>query len=294
MTRVGIDLAWARPTVAQIKSIGATWVARYFSNDDNKDLHRDEVTAYPAAGIDIVVVWESTTGRARAGRAAGVADAQNADAQRRAAGLPGDMPLHFAVDEDTTWSAVQAYFDGVISVIGLSRTGCYGGLDVINGAYGHGLRYLWQTVAWSHGQWSPHATIRQTGGTVLGGAADWDTAMADDFGQYPRPTPPQEIDMTPEQAKQLADLHALLVPFAGWGYRNADQVKKDPKTPDAYGYLVTAATQITALNATVAALTKAVGNLHPGVDTATLVTAVQQAIADAVVHVQVDVTSPTA
>ena len=100
--------------------------------------------------------------------------------------------------------------------------------------------------------------------------------------------------MTPEQAKQLADLHALLVPFAGWGYRNADQVKKDPKTPDAYGYLVTAATQITALNATVSALTKAVGNLHPGVDTATLVTAVQQAIADAVVHVAVDVTGPTA
>lgn len=194
MTRLGIDLAWARPTVAQIKATKATWVARYFSNDDTKDLHRDEVVAYPAAGIDIVAVWESTTGRAEAGRAAGVADAQNADAQRRTAGLPADMVLHFAVDEDTNWASVQPYFDGVISVIGLPRTGCYGGLDVINGAYGHGLRYLWQTIAWSHGVWSPHATIRQAGGTTLGGAADWDTAMADDFGQYPRPTP-QEPDM---------------------------------------------------------------------------------------------------
>lgn len=52
--------------------------------------------------------------------------------------------------------------------------------------------------------------------------------------------------------------------------------------------------QVAALNATVGVLAKAVGDIHPGVDTATLVTAVEQAIATAVVHVSVDVTGPTA
>lgn len=237
MTRLGIDLAWARPSVAQIKATGATWVARYFSNDDNKDLHAAEVHAYPAAGIDIVAVWESTAGRATAGRAAGIADAKNADGQRTAAGLPDNMPLHFAVDQQATWASVQPYFDGVISVIGLQRTGCYGGIDVINGAYAHGIRYLWQTVAWSHGQWSPHATIRQTGGTTLGGTADWDTAMVTDFGQYPRPVTPQEQDMTPQEHQWLADLHAALTPAMGWDYANKNERKANPKSPDAWGKL---------------------------------------------------------
>ena len=195
MTRRGVDVAWARPSVAQLKAIGATFVARYFSNDDTKDLHGSDVTAYRAAGLDTVAVWETTTGRARAGRAAGVADAQNADGQRKAAGLPADMVLHFAVDEGTSWSSVAPYFAGVASVIGQARTGVYGGYAVIEGAAAAGYRYLWQTVAWSGGRWSAHATIRQTGETTLGGSADWDTAMADDFGQYPRPLAPQEADV---------------------------------------------------------------------------------------------------
>lgn len=188
MSDEGIDLAWAKPSVAEIEGVGAHFVMRYFSHDSSKNLTKEEVTAYHNAGIKTGVVWESTAGRATAGHAAGVADAQEAEKQRKAVGLPADMVIHFAVDEDTTWAKVQPYFDGAISVIGLSRVGTYGGVKVIAGAYGHGIKYLWQTAAWSAGVWSSHATIQQRGGTVLHGSADLDYAMVADYGQYPRPT----------------------------------------------------------------------------------------------------------
>lgn len=239
MTLQGVDIAWDRPTVAQIQAVGAHFVARYFSTDQSKNLRASEVTAYAAAGLGTVVVWETTAGRATAGRAAGVADAQAAEAQRKAVGLPADMVIHFAVDTDTTWSSVAAYMAGAASVLGQGRVGVYGGYRVIEGAAGAGYRYLWQTVAWSAGRWSAHATIRQTGGTTLSGGADWDTAMTPDFGQYPRPVTPQEIDMTPDQAKQLAELHAAMVPAKGWDYSHGD-------TPDVHQTLATAAAQSTA------------------------------------------------
>ena len=183
----GVDISWARPTVTEIKAAGAHWVARYLSPDTTKNLTATEVRLYPEAGLGIVVVWESTATGATEGFAAGAADAHRAESQRAAVGLPDDMIIHFAVDADVAWSAVADYFDGVISVLTLSRTGCYGGLKVIEGAHGHGIRYLWQTTAWSGGVWAPYATIRQPGETVLSGGADVDSAETSDFGQFPRP-----------------------------------------------------------------------------------------------------------
>jgi hypothetical protein len=190
MALEGVDIAWARPTIAAIKATGAHWVARYFSPDASKNLTAAEVHDYPAAGLSIVTVFESTAGRATQGRAAGIADAKLAEQERHAVGLPDNHVHHFAVDLDTSWASVKAYFDGVVSVLGLGRTGCYGGVHVIDGAHSYGLNYLWQTVAWSGGVWSPHATIRQTGGTTLSGGADIDYAEVPDFGQYPRPSAP--------------------------------------------------------------------------------------------------------
>lgn len=205
--QTGIDIAWARPTIAQIKATGASWVARYFSPDITKNLTASEVTSYTAAGLGVVAVWESTATRALQGFQAGVDDAKAARGQRTAVGLPADMPIHFAVDTDTTWGIVAAYFQGVVSVLGLDQVGVYGGLHVIEGAHGAGIRYLWQTVAWSGGVWAPYATIRQPGGTTLSGGADFDTAETPDFGQYPRP----EVDMPLNQA-DVDLLKAQLLP----------------------------------------------------------------------------------
>lgn len=200
---LGLDIAWARPTVAEIVATGAHWVARYLSPDASKNLTAAEVQEYPAAGLAVVTVFESSAGRATQGRAAGIADANLAEQQRRALGLPDDHIHHFAVDEDTTWASVKPYFDGVVSVIGLARAGCYGGYPVIEGAYNYGIGYLWQTVAWSGGLWSPHATIRQPGGTLMAGAADIDYAEVPDFGQTPRPE--TNMPLTPADIQAIWD-----------------------------------------------------------------------------------------
>lgn len=302
MAVTGIDVAWDRPTVAQIKAVGAQWVARYFSTDNNKNLHATEVTAYTAAGLAIVTVWETTQGRATAGRAAGIADAKAAEAQRKAVGLPATHIHHFAVDKDTSWASVAPYFDGVASYLGQTRTGVYGGLDVINGAYAAGYRYLWQTVAWSEGRWSPHATIRQTGGTTLSGGADWDTAMATDFGQYPRPITPQEQDMTPEQEAKLDKLIALAQGPGNQGYRNAEMDAASVKAghghiPDVYGYTYGTYNGVQQLLAKVGALTSALATVAKGIaDPAVIQDAAEagalKALESGVVHVQVDVHDP--
>lgn len=96
----------------------------------------------------------------------------------------------------------------------------------------------------------------------------------------------KENDMTPDQAKQLADLHDALVPYAGWGYRNADQDAASVKgghghIPDAYGYLTSTSAAVRALTAQVAALTATVGALAKGGGlTAEQITAAAKAGAD--------------
>jgi hypothetical protein len=93
-------------------------------------------------------------------------------------------------------------------------------------------------------------------------------------------------------------------PIELWAYKNAADEAEARKAsggktgaPDAYGYLVGTYRTVAAMSATVATLAKALGDAHAGVDTATLVAAVEKAIAEAVVDVNVRVTgtqTPTA
>jgi hypothetical protein len=189
-----------------------------------------------------VVVWETTANRASAGRAAGIADAKGAAAQATACGQPSGRPIFFAVDWDADPSVVVAYFQGVASVIGVPRTGVYGGYKVVKFLLDHGLvAWAWQTVAWSGGRWDTRAVIRQYASTVRinGVTCDNDTAYAADYGQWmpgrtPTPEDPNDMaDITPVQmdqiAKKTADLlitapyrDALTMPHAYWANKALD------------------------------------------------------------------------
>jgi hypothetical protein len=101
--------------------------------------------------------------------------------------------------------------------------------------------------------------------------------------------------MDTTQAKQLAELHDAFVPYAGWGFHGklADG-SQDPA--DAYAYLrgtnatvKSLALQVTAQGAAITALAQQLGDTNDGVDTAAVVAAVQQAIENAVVKVDVSV-----
>lgn len=201
---VVVDIAWAKPSIAEIKATGAIGVVRYFSNDPTKNWTLAEFQAYTAAGLAVASVWETVATRALSDYATGQADAREADAQRAAAGFPADMPIHFAVDTDTDWAHVAGYFAGAANVLTRDRVGVYGGIRVIEGAAQAGYPFRWQTLAWSGGRISPLATLYQNGSSAFSGGGDINLALAADWGQYPR----QEADMplTPQEKQDIADL----------------------------------------------------------------------------------------
>src|SRR3954452_1849906 len=103
MTLFGVDYAWGRPGIPALQRAGVKFVCRYLSHDTSgKNLTKAEATAMRAAGIAVVVVWESTAQRPLAGRIAGVADATEAARQAKDCGLPPDQPIYFAADWDAT------------------------------------------------------------------------------------------------------------------------------------------------------------------------------------------------
>jgi hypothetical protein len=290
----GVDFAWTQPSPAQVKAAGASWVAGYFSNDPTKNLTRAKVAAFLAVGIPVVTVWETTTVRATQGYAAGVSDAQAAEAQRKACGLPDYQRIYFAVDEDTSWPNVERYFAGVESVLGLPRVGTYGGYHIVEGAHSYGIPWLWQALAWSGGLWSAHANIRQEGGTLWGGSADVDYAETTDFGQTPRP----EVDMplTPADIKAVSEATATLLTDGPhrdqlamanlyWWRRVLDPTIELPKSADAVvsqtaALRATVAAREAALNAAIKALADALAKAG-GTLTAAEVQAAAQAGAEA-------------
>ncbi|WP_245602071.1 DUF1906 domain-containing protein [Hamadaea tsunoensis] len=188
--RLGIDYSSGRPRPGQVAAAGYSFVCRYLSYSASKNLTKSEADALRAAGLDIVVVWETTAQRALDGSAAGAADATEAHRQAVACGMPATRPIYFAVDFDASTSqqtAINAYFDGVASVLGRGRTGVYGGYGVTSRLFNAGkITWGWQTYAWSGGSWDARAQLRQTlnGITVDGASCDRDEAHAADFGQW--------------------------------------------------------------------------------------------------------------
>jgi hypothetical protein len=232
----GVDYPWSHPGGAALQAAGIEFACRYLSHDTGKNLSRAEADDLAAHGVWCVVVWESTANRALSGRSGGITDAQTALAQATAYGMPSGRPVYFATDWDVTpaqQAAVNAYLDGAGSVLGRGRIGVYGGYYAVKRALDGGHAALgWQTFAWSGGQWDPRAAIRQGNQKKINGVSvDLDTALVPDYGQWMPNKIPAEDDMTPEQAKQLKELHDLLVPFAGWGYKGGGE------THDAYSYL---------------------------------------------------------
>jgi Tol biopolymer transport system component len=186
----GVDFSFDRPSMSALAADGDQFVIRYLAGGTSpgKELTSAEVASYLAAGLKVCVVWEKSAGRAALGQTIGAQDARDAAAQATALGL-GSIPIHFAVDSGLSWAQVSDYFEGALSVLGAARTGIYGGIRPVTGAADRGIKYLWQTAAWSAGQWDPRATMRQVEiERLLGGArVDVDYAFAADYGQFGGP-----------------------------------------------------------------------------------------------------------
>ncbi|OBI79376.1 DUF1906 domain-containing protein [Mycobacterium sp. E740] len=139
------------------------------------------------------------------GYAGGVADAKTAWQLHTAAGGGRSAPVFFSVDDDIdrqAWNAlVLQWFRGINSVIGVQRTGIYGGIKacqwaaadgVIGRSGSPGRVWAWQTRSWSGGQVYPAAVLYQriidtasNPGPVVGGVrVDVNDVLAQDCGQW--------------------------------------------------------------------------------------------------------------
>jgi uncharacterized protein (TIGR03382 family) len=186
----GCDYSFARPAPSSLVSMGYQFAARYLSGDPSsgKDITASEASGLTGAGLDIVLVWETSGTDATSGYNQGVSDATAAKSEAATVGQPTTRPIYFAVDFDadsSDASSINAYFQGVASVIGLSRTGIYGGYYIVNELFNEGLvTFGWQTYAWSDGSWDSRAQLRQTQNGVDDDQLDADEGMVADFGQY--------------------------------------------------------------------------------------------------------------
>lgn len=180
--RFGVDYTNMDPH--DVHRLGATFACRYLATPGNsKNLTPSESRALKRLGIDRVVVWETTAQRATAGHAAGRADARAALHMATQCGMPHNRPIYFAVDFDSDGGQVYDYFDGVKSVLGLRRTGCYGGVRVIRALFSTSrIAYGWQTYAWSAGEWDKRAQLQQYDNS--NNAYDKDRSASADFGQW--------------------------------------------------------------------------------------------------------------
>lgn len=200
-TAWGIDYAYGSGlTTATMKQHGVQFVARYTSGGNSKDLSVAEKDNLLAAGINIVLCFE--TDGLMPSYAQGASDARVADAEVKRLGLPG-IPIYFTLDTDPhayPLADVSSYLSGVASVIGLDRTGLYGGYLAVNQMFNAGkIKWAWQTYAWSYGAWDSRAQLQQWNNSVALGPAtvDQDRATTADYGQWPRPAPPKPPAPTP-------------------------------------------------------------------------------------------------
>lgn len=171
------------------------FVVRYVGmdpRDSGKDITPEESAALEAAGLGRVIVYQPRKAFVPTWDDNGADAASTALWQATAAGMPEGRPVYFAIDGDSRaftadqWSAIDAFFAGVHEVLGAERTGVYGGKHTIDRmwALGH-AHWLWQTYAWSAGEWAEvHLRQYDNNNTLCGGEVDFDQSMTEDYGQW--------------------------------------------------------------------------------------------------------------
>jgi len=190
-----LDYSGGRPDPKRVKAEGYGAVARYLftPTPGGKGITKAEATAIRAAGLGLVLIYESYAGRALEGQAAGVTDGKTALAFARAIGFPESRPIYFAVDFAGTSAqqpAIDLYLRGVASVIGAARVGVYGSYYVVERCFANKTaQWFWQTRGWSNGQVSAHTHFYQylNGQTVGGASVDLNESKQDDFGAWEAP-----------------------------------------------------------------------------------------------------------
>lgn len=188
-----VDEAWDRPTADELIKAGYVGLMAYISQDTTgKNITRAEIDAYHAKGLDVGLNYEYNPGSAKGGANAGDTDGAIAVNHARDLGAPKGTCLYFSVD----WDVTDAEKPAVLAYANAARAHClaagyeagiYGGywvcLYLINNGY---KGRLWQTFAWSGGNWLGNAVLRQIQNGVIVGKSNVDRnqVIIPDWGQW--------------------------------------------------------------------------------------------------------------
>jgi len=212
-----IDYAMRQIPAQHIRAAGHSGVINYVSTSRPGSSFGAKPITLPYAqsltGAGLVIVSNYQYGKPGGtapsdftrGFAGGVADARTAWSLHTAAGGDRSAPIFFSVGDDidrNTWNSVALpWFRGINSVLGVQRTGVYGGINtcqwaaadgVIGRSRSPGHMWAWQTRSWSRGQIYPAAVLYQrivstvsNPGPVVGGIpVDVNDVLAQDCGQW--------------------------------------------------------------------------------------------------------------
>jgi Domain of unknown function (DUF1906) len=212
-----IDFAAQQIPAQAIRAAGYRGVVNYVSlsrpgaSFGAKPITRPYAESLTAAGLAIVSNYQfgkpgsTAPSDFKRGYAGGNADARTAWQLHSAAGGGQGAPIFFTIDEDInrdTWNRVALpWFRGINAVLGVQRTGVYGGIDVCQWAAADGVigssstagrRWAWQTRSWSGNKVDPAAVLYQRvvstasnpGPRVGGLEVDVNDVLAPDCGQW--------------------------------------------------------------------------------------------------------------
>jgi hypothetical protein len=212
-----IDFAMRQIPAQHIRAAGYSGVINYVSlsrpgsSFGAKPITLPYAQSLTAAGLVIVSNYQygKPGGTAPSdftrGYAGGVADARTAWQLHTAAGGGQSAPIFFTIDDDidrNAWNTLALpWFRGINSVLGVQRTGVYGGIKACQWAAADGVigrsatpghRWAWQTRSWSGGLIDPAAVLYQrvvstvsNPGPLVGGIeVDVNDVLAQDCGQW--------------------------------------------------------------------------------------------------------------
>ncbi|EPR12511.1 DUF1906 domain-containing protein [Ruminiclostridium papyrosolvens] len=164
----GIDYT-TQTTATQAKALkaaGYNFVCRYLVPESMawKRLTKTEAETLTNAGLNIVSVYEASANGALKGAIQGTNDGKAAYAEAKKVGQPTGSTIYFAVDFDAQpadYPAIYAYLTAAQAQIPGYNVGVYGSYAICEIMYKRGIKYCWQTYAWSRGKRSQHANIYQ-------------------------------------------------------------------------------------------------------------------------------------
>ena len=155
----GVDTA-ARISAAKAKQLaekGVDFVCRYLVPPEvyDKAVTATEAAALLEAGLGLLLCWETSADRVKAGAQAGARDGERARKCAETLGAPEDTVIYFAVDYNALaqdYDAIEYYFRSAAMACAPYGVGVYGSRTVAEMLAGRipGIR-IWQCWAWSNG-----------------------------------------------------------------------------------------------------------------------------------------------